>query len=261
MEQPNDIKEIPLDDEKNEKVETAFKKLDQEFLYIFKLNVRINELEEQVQKKDAVVARNEKVEREKNDMKDFMEKAIKFKNAAVSALQEAEEKNEELKKTVEKLIKEKDAAVDERDEAKEERSKMKVRLRQAKKEKKNVELQNTALKILAGKAEMDNDSAVKAQTKEEKQTKMAEKEKKDLMTNLQEQVLCPVCLLVPRSGKMPMCRNGHTTCDKCRRYSDKSNKTIFVTEELILLNITFFFSKAFNTFKVKYVHSYNYSVI
>ena len=47
----------------------------------------------------------------------------------------------------------------------------------------------------------------------------AEKERNAVLKNLEEQVICPVCLLVPRTGRMPICRNGHTTCETCIRYN------------------------------------------
>ena len=43
------------------------------------------------------------------------------------------------------------------------------------------------------------------------------KEKDELLTKLRDHVICPVCLLVPRTGKLPVCRNGHITCEKCKR--------------------------------------------
>ena len=42
----------------------------------------------------------------------------------------------------------------------------------------------------------------------------------DLVTkikDLYEDVKCPVCLKVPRSDKIPICSNGHITCEDCKR--------------------------------------------
>ena len=46
----------------------------------------------------------------------------------------------------------------------------------------------------------------------------AEKEKNALLKHLEKQVNCSVCLCSPRTAKIPVCRNGHTTCDTCTRY-------------------------------------------
>jgi len=40
-------------------------------------------------------------------------------------------------------------------------------------------------------------------------------EKDELCQKLQEELSCPVCFSIPRSGKIPMCKNGHIFCDKC----------------------------------------------
>ena len=40
-------------------------------------------------------------------------------------------------------------------------------------------------------------------------------EKDELCQKLHEELSCPVCFSIPRSGKIPMCRNGHIFCDKC----------------------------------------------
>ena len=68
---------------------------------------------------------------------------------------------------------------------------------------------------------MENEMNVKEEKLIELEMEMNEKEEKaerdeeGILTNLESQVQCPVCLLVPRTGKIPVCRNGHTTCDKC----------------------------------------------
>ena len=38
-----------------------------------------------------------------------------------------------------------------------------------------------------------------------------------MKSTLAEEVLCPVCLSVPRSNKIPCCRYGHITCLPCYR--------------------------------------------
>ena len=43
------------------------------------------------------------------------------------------------------------------------------------------------------------------------------KEKNDILENLESEVKCPVCLLVPRTGRFPVCKNGHVTCENCKR--------------------------------------------
>ena len=46
----------------------------------------------------------------------------------------------------------------------------------------------------------------------------SDQEKNSLKKKIKEEVECPVCLLVPRSDKIPVCRNGHITCFDCKRY-------------------------------------------
>lgn len=43
------------------------------------------------------------------------------------------------------------------------------------------------------------------------------REKTDLLQELNEFVSCPVCLELPRGNRIPICRNGHITCDTCCR--------------------------------------------
>ena len=38
---------------------------------------------------------------------------------------------------------------------------------------------------------------------------------KKLLKALREAIVCPVCLLVPRSDSVPSCPNGHVTCSSC----------------------------------------------
>ena len=44
-----------------------------------------------------------------------------------------------------------------------------------------------------------------------------QKEKEDILDFLEKEVTCSVCLMIPRTKKIPMCRNGHTTCETCKR--------------------------------------------
>ena len=39
----------------------------------------------------------------------------------------------------------------------------------------------------------------------------------NMKKKLREAILCPVCLKVPRSERIPICRNGHITCEGCYR--------------------------------------------
>ena len=58
---------------------------------------------------------------------------------------------------------------------------------------------------------------------EEEKIKMSEllgktnQEKEAFKEKIEEEVKCPVCLMVPRSDKIPVCRNGHITCGSCKR--------------------------------------------
>ena len=42
----------------------------------------------------------------------------------------------------------------------------------------------------------------------------SQQEKKKIM----KMVECPVCMMVPRSDNIPVCKNGHITCEGCKRY-------------------------------------------
>ena len=44
-----------------------------------------------------------------------------------------------------------------------------------------------------------------------------EKEKDDILDFLEREVTCSVCLMIPRTEKIPICRNGHTTYKTCKR--------------------------------------------
>ena len=51
----------------------------------------------------------------------------------------------------------------------------------------------------------------------EKQKIDEKKEKEDILDKLEREVTCPVCLMIPRTKRIPICRNGHTTCETCKR--------------------------------------------
>ena len=38
---------------------------------------------------------------------------------------------------------------------------------------------------------------------------------KKLLKALKEAIICPVCLVVPKTGSVPSCPNGHVTCSTC----------------------------------------------
>ena len=44
-----------------------------------------------------------------------------------------------------------------------------------------------------------------------------QKEKNDILDFLEREVTCSVCLMIPRTKKIPICKNGHTTCETCKR--------------------------------------------
>ena len=44
-----------------------------------------------------------------------------------------------------------------------------------------------------------------------------EKEKDDILDFRKKEVTCFVCLMIPRTKKIPICRNGHTICETCKR--------------------------------------------
>ena len=78
--------------------------------------------------------------------------------------------------------------------------------------KKDVDKENRELKRIIEKAEEEKEEMRSRMEKAEKEKenteqlkKMAEKEKNAVLKNLEEQVICPVCLLVPRTEIMPMC--------------------------------------------------------
>ena len=43
------------------------------------------------------------------------------------------------------------------------------------------------------------------------------KELENIKKRLTEEILCPICPSIPKSKKIPVCENGHTTCLECIR--------------------------------------------
>ena len=112
------------------------------------------------------------------DLMKSMKKDVDKENRELKRIiEKAEEEKEEMRSRMEKAEKEKEEMKDIKKKAEEEKQEMKSRMEKAEKEKENTE-----------------------QLK-----KMAEKEKNAVLKNLEEQVICPVCLLVPRTERMPMC--------------------------------------------------------
>ena len=67
---------------------------------------------------------------------------------------------------------------------------------------------------------MDNSNPPELEDNIERTLHLASKltdEIENMKKKLKEAVLCPVCLKVPRSNQIPICRNGHVTCEECFR--------------------------------------------
>ena len=79
------------------------------------------------------------------------------------------------------------------------------------------EKQEYKQKLEQVKWEMEQMLTKEQNEKEDLRQKLAKEryEKNELCQKLQEELSCPVCFSIPRSGKIPMCRNGHIFCDKC----------------------------------------------
>ena len=48
---------------------------------------------------------------------------------------------------------------------------------------------------------------------------------KKLLKTLQEAILCPVCLLVPKTESVPSCPRGHLTCTPCLQLMRSEGRT------------------------------------
>ena len=48
---------------------------------------------------------------------------------------------------------------------------------------------------------------------------------KKLLKALKEAIICPVCLLVPKTGSVPTCPNGHVTCSTCLHLMRSEGRT------------------------------------
>ena len=86
-----------------------------------------------------------------------------------------------------------------------------------------VENQNKRLKELLQAKENEQIAAVEEAEKEKnrllKLVEESKQEKSPVMKKIGTEVECPGCLMVPRSDKTPVCRNGHITCEGCKRYN------------------------------------------
>ena len=48
---------------------------------------------------------------------------------------------------------------------------------------------------------------------------------KKLLKALKEAIICPVCLLVPKTSSVPSCPNGHVTCSPCLQWLRSEGRT------------------------------------
>ena len=48
---------------------------------------------------------------------------------------------------------------------------------------------------------------------------------KKLLKALKEAIICPVCLLVPKTDSVPSCPNGHVTCSTCLHLMRSEGRT------------------------------------
>ena len=87
---------------------------------------------------------------------------------------------------------------------------------------KEVESQNNRIKELLQANETEQVAAVEEAEKEknrlQKLVEESKQEKSSVIKKIGTEVECPVCLMVPRSDKIPVCKNGHITCEGCKRY-------------------------------------------
>ena len=76
------------------------------------------------------------------------------------------------------------------------------------KEKDGKEKADLKAKIAELKKQVNNEKSMK---------EISEKKTDEVLNFLELQVTCPVCLMIPRTKKITVCRNGHTTCETCKR--------------------------------------------
>ena len=91
---------------------------------------------------------------------------------------------------------------------KQEKQEMELKVKQENRKLTNERNEKDDLRQKLTKEQKEKDDLHQKLTKERK-------ENDDLCQKLHEELSCPVCFSIPRSGKIPMCRNGHIFCDKC----------------------------------------------
>ena len=121
-------------------------------------------------------------------------------NAEKSMKEAAIKEKADLEKRIDELEKEKNLEEDELKERIAELEKQKI---DEKKEKDDLLERNLKLE--------------KENNEEKTMKNKYEKEKDDILDFLAREVTCSVCLMIPRTKRIPICRNGHTTCETCKR--------------------------------------------
>ena len=197
-----DKEEDSKKEREKERIETLVKNENIDSSYILKqLNIKIFELENKNKKLKSL---NIKAAMEKNDILSMLEIAKIEKDAAVAKTKKTEEEKDKMMCLLEKFEK----SIQETDKGKmllkEEKDEMKCLMEKL--------IQETdIMRMLLKNAETKKDDMELIMKKEEKK-------KNNVLLKLKELVVCPVCLVVPRTEKLPVCENEHTTCLTCKRF-------------------------------------------
>ena len=94
-----------------------------------------------------------------------------------------------------------------KEEAIKEKANLEKRIDELEKQK-NLEKDELKERIVELEKIVDNEKSLK---------ETSEKKKDEVLKYLELQITCPVCLMIPRTKRIPICRNGHTTCETCKR--------------------------------------------
>ena len=185
----------------------------------------VQEKEELVQEKEELVQKKEELVQDKQELVWEKQDLVQEKENLVQEKEELVQEKEDLVQEKEDLVQEKEELVQEKEELVKEKGRQSHTIDRLRREWNDLQSEKYGWQREKEKLQGDN---IQLKRSLEDVSKDTNKRKK-LMNELEERVVCPVCLVAPREGPVPCCPSGHITCSPCLEKWRRKGKTTCIT--------------------------------
>eukprot|EP00092_Neocalanus_flemingeri_P016317 GFUD01017662.1.p1 GENE.GFUD01017662.1~~GFUD01017662.1.p1 ORF type:complete len:421 (-),score=98.59 GFUD01017662.1:52-1314(-) len=202
---------MDINSEAEEEVKALKRELDDQKKVMDSYKAKINEQDEHQQELKSLKLKLEEADKEVKALKQEMDEEKKVSDSYRTKI------NEQRRYWM-----------NEQNEHEQELKSLKLKLEEAEEEakalKQELDEQKKALDSYEAKINEQNENqqelkSLKLKLEELDTTKCKMNEQEHLIQQLKDQIECPVCLDIPRSGPVPVCPNGNLVCKKCKKDS------------------------------------------